>query len=74
MDRLNRSAYMNIATGYEPASHGERHLALIIVFEVGDDRDKLKEKELGSIDESIEAVLPHILVGVPGRLGALQMM
>jgi hypothetical protein len=64
VNRLNRSAYMNIATGYEPLTpDGERHLALIVALEVGDDKDKLKNKELGTIDESIKVALPHALVG-----------
>ena len=62
--RLNRSAYMNIATGYDPPTpEGARHLALIVALDVGYDQEQLKEKKLGDIDESIMAALPHVLVG-----------
>jgi len=44
---VNRSAYINIVTGYEPPSpDGERHLALIIALEIGDDKDEMKKKDL----------------------------
>ena len=50
--------------GYEPRSaDGERHLALVIALEIDDDGERLKKKELGTIDESIKAALPHTLVG-----------
>ena len=62
--RLNRSAYMNIVTGYEPPSpDGKRHLVLIIALEIGEDKDEMKKKDLGEIDESIRVALPHVLVG-----------
>jgi hypothetical protein len=62
--RLNRPAYLNIVGGYEPPSpDGERHLALIIALEIGDDEDEMKKKDLGEIDESIRVALPHVLVG-----------
>ena len=55
---------MNIVTGYEPPSpDGKRHLALIIALETGEDKDEIKKKDLGEIDESIRVALPHVLVG-----------
>lgn len=64
VERLNRSAYKNIATGYEPPSaDGERHLALIIAMEYGNSEEKLREEELGDVDESIRVALPHVLWG-----------
>ena len=62
--RLNRSAYMNIVTGYEPPSpYRKRHFALIIALEIGEDKDEMKKNDLGEIDESIRVALPHVLVG-----------
>jgi hypothetical protein len=50
--RLDRSAYLRIVTGYEPLSpDGERHLALIIALEIGDDKNELKKKKLTSPSE-----------------------
>jgi hypothetical protein len=64
VERLNRSAYINIVTGYEPPSpDGKRHLALVIALEIDDDEERLKKKELGVIDETIRVALPHTLVG-----------
>jgi hypothetical protein len=64
VELLNRSAYLNIVTGYEPPSpDGERHLALVVALEIDDDEQRLVKKELGTIDESIIAALPHTLVG-----------
>ena len=64
VEQLNRSAYLDIVTGYEPPSpDGKRHLALVIALEIDDDEERLKEKELGTIDESIRAALPYTLVG-----------
>jgi hypothetical protein len=64
MGQLNRSAYLNLVGGYEPPSpDGERHLALIIALEIGEDKDELEKKDLGEIDESIREALPHVLVG-----------
>ena len=64
VDRLNRSAYLRIVVGCEPPSpDGERNLALIIALEIGEDKDELKKKDLGEIDESIRVALPHVLVG-----------
>ena len=55
---------MKIVTGYEPpTSDGGRRSALIIALEVGDDKEKLKNKELGMIGESIQTALPYVLVG-----------
>jgi hypothetical protein len=51
-------------TGYEPPSpDGKRHLALVIALEIDNDKERLREKELGTIDESIMVALPHTLVG-----------
>jgi len=62
--RLNRSAYLNIVTGYEPPGpDGKRRLALIIALEISDDEDELRKKDLGEIDESIGVALDHVLVG-----------
>ena len=62
--RLDRSAYMNIVTGYEsPSPDGERHLALVIALGIGDDKDEMKKKDLGEIDDSIRVAPPHVLVG-----------
>jgi hypothetical protein len=70
VERLNRSAYLDIVTGYEPPSpDGKRHLALVIALEIDNDRERLNKQELGAIDESIRAALHYTLVG---RLGALQ--
>jgi hypothetical protein len=64
VEQLNRSAYIDIVAGYEPPSpDGQRHLALVIALEVDNDEERLKKKELGAIDESIRAALPHSLVG-----------
>jgi hypothetical protein len=64
VEQLNRSAYISIEVGYEPPSaDGQRHLALIIALEIDDDEERLKKKELGTVDESIRAALPHTLVG-----------
>ena len=64
LSRLNRSAYLRIEGGYELSSpDGERHLALIIAMEIGNDKDELKKKDLGGIDESIREALPRVLVG-----------
>jgi hypothetical protein len=63
VEQLNRSAYLDIVTGYEPPSpDGKRHLALVIALEI-DDEERLMIKELGTIDESIKAALPSTLVG-----------
>ena len=46
--QLNRSAYINIVTGYEPPNpDGKRHLALIIALEIDDDREA-EEKGVGN--------------------------
>jgi hypothetical protein len=64
VEQLNRSAYIRIVVGCEPPSaDGQRHLALVIALEIGDDEEGLKKKELGTIDDSIRAALPHALVG-----------
>ena len=63
VEQLNRSAYLDIVTGYEPSSDGKRHLALVIALEIDDDEERLMKKELGTIDESIRAALPYTLVG-----------
>ena len=66
VDLLNRSAYIKIVGGYEePGPDGHRPLALIIALEFCEDKEKLRAKELGPIDESIKFALPHTLVG-PG--------
>lgn len=56
MERLNRAAYINFVTGYEPL--GPMGSAII-----DDDEERLRKKELGTIDKSIRAALPHTLVG-----------
>ena len=62
--QLDRSAYLRIVCGWVPATPDtERHLALIIALAFGADKDELKEKDLGEIDESIKKALPHVLVG-----------
>jgi len=62
--RLNRDAYLRIVTGYEPrCSDGMRHVALIIALHIDDDEERLREMELGPLDESISIALPHTLVG-----------
>ena len=64
VEQLNRSAYIDIVAGYEPPSpDGQRHLALVIALKIDTDEERLKKKELGTIDESIRAALPHTLVG-----------
>ncbi|KAH9991547.1 hypothetical protein BJV77DRAFT_522193 [Russula vinacea] len=58
--------YQEIVGGYEePGPDGHRPLALIIALEFGEDKEKLRAKKLGPIDESIRFALPHTLVG-PG--------
>ena len=65
VEQLNRSAYINIVTGYEPPNpDGKRHLAPNIALEIDDDEERLKKKELGTIDESIRVALSHTLVGL----------
>jgi hypothetical protein len=64
VQQLERSAYIDIVTGYEqPSSDGKRHLALIIALDIDTDEEKLREKPLGTIDETIQIALPHTLVG-----------
>ena len=64
VEQLNRSAYIDIVTGYEPPGlDGERHLALIIALAFDEEEKRLKKKKLGDIDETIRAALPHTLVG-----------
>ena len=72
---LNRSVYLRMEVGWEPATtpDGERPLVLIIALEIGADKDELEKKDLGEIDESIKWTLPHVLVG-PGCLGTFRMM
>jgi hypothetical protein len=67
VEQLNRSAYLSIEMGYEPAGpDGELQSALIIALEIGEDKDELKKKDLGEIDESIRRALHlRVLVG-PG--------
>jgi len=61
---LNSSGYVNIATGYKPPTpDGACHLALIITLDVSYNQQQLREKKLGDIDESIMAMLPHVLGG-----------
>jgi hypothetical protein len=62
--QINRSAYLRIEGGYEPPGpDGERHVSIIIALAIGNDKDELKKRPLGDIDESIERALPHVLVG-----------
>ena len=56
VDGLNRSAYLKIVGGYE--LEGERHFCFIIALAIGDDKDELKERDLGEIDESIRSEKP----------------
>jgi hypothetical protein len=69
MDLINRSAYLNVAGGYEPPNpDGVRvvrlgYVALILGLEFGYDKDESKDKDLREIDESIQKALPHALVG-----------
>lgn len=64
VDRLNRDAYISIVTGYEPKVDGTRHLALVVALEIDDDQERLKNKELETIDESIKVAAHHqTLVG-----------
>jgi len=64
VEQLNRSAYLDIVTGYEPPSpDGKHHLALVIALEIDNDEGRLMKKELGTIDESIRAALSYTLVG-----------
>jgi hypothetical protein len=58
MEQLNRSAYIRIVVGYEPLSaDGQCHLALVIALEIDDDEERLRKKELGTIDESIRVAI-----------------
>ena len=64
MHQLNHSAYLNIKLGHDlPGPKGECHLALIITLATGEDEDKLKNRDLGEIDESILEALPYVLIG-----------
>jgi hypothetical protein len=64
VDGLNRSAYLSIEGGYEPPGpDGMRGLAFIVALEIGNDKDELKKKDLGGLDETIKKALPHVLVG-----------
>lgn len=36
---------------------------MVIALDIDDDEERLRKKELGSIDESITAALPYTLVG-----------
>jgi len=66
VDRLNRDAYRRIVAGYEPRSpDGICHLELIVALHIDNDEQRLREMELGPLDESITIALPHTLVG-PG--------
>ena len=64
VEQLNRSAYLSIEVGREPPGpDGERRSALIVALEIGEDKDELKKKDLGEIEESIRRALPHVLEG-----------
>ena len=66
---LNRDGYKFIGSVYRRIQPGqkpdEKDLALAIVLEIGDDQEALKKMELPPLDDTIEAALPHVLVG-PG--------
>jgi hypothetical protein len=62
----DRSAYLKIVGGYE--LDGEHHLSFIIGLEIGNDKDELKEKDLGEVNETIREALPHVL-GTFGSFG-----
>ena len=62
MERLNRDAYLKIVTGYKPRGpDGMRHLALVIALEIDDDEERLRKKELGTVDESLTLPFPILL-------------
>jgi len=64
VERLNRDAYLKIVTGYEGRDpDGNRNVEMIIALEFDKDEERLRKKELGTIDESISIALPHTLVG-----------
>ena len=66
---LNRYGYKFIGSVHRRIQPGqkpkEKDLALAIVLEIGDDEEALKKMELPLLDDTIEAALPHVLVG-PG--------
>lgn len=64
-----RTAYKYIASAKESNVHIDQkdgHRALVIVLQVGDDENALRETEI-AIDATIEWAMPHVLVG-PGVL------
>ena len=58
---FDRKAYKFVGLGC--SNRPGRDLAMVIVLAVGYDRGELEEKELGPIDETIQAALPHVLDG-----------
>ena len=66
VEGLNRGAYKRIATAYDYETlteTGEPYLCNIIAIETGNDKEALEALDLGPLDETIEAALPHVLVG-----------
>jgi hypothetical protein len=60
-----RTAYKYITTAKEsnvPIDQKDGRLALVIVLEVGDDENTLREMVI-VVDPTIEWALPHVLVG-----------
>jgi hypothetical protein len=60
--QLYRPGYKFIASVFE---NDRTDAALVIALEVGYNREELENKALGEIDETIQWVKPHVLVG-PG--------
>ena len=62
---IPRTAYKFITSAKNPnvpIDQSDGHLALVIVLEVGDDENALREMEI-VVDPTIEWALPHVLVG-----------
>jgi hypothetical protein len=58
---FDREAYKYVGLGC--VNRPDERLAMVIVLAVGNDRTELEKKELGPIDETIQAALPHVLDG-----------
>jgi hypothetical protein len=62
--RINRSAYLKIEGGWDRVSpDAKREIEFILAFAIGTDKDELKAKDLGELDETIMEALPYVLVG-----------
>lgn len=65
---LNRSGYKFIGAVHDhytkcQGPQGGEQLAVVIILAEGHSESKLREKELGPIDETIRSAQPYVLVG-----------